>query len=161
MRTDDSADSAPHSAAISTTIRLQSHSPLAGILRLLGFVDLCALVAVVMPHTWMEWGHEATGLGELPTEPIVGYLARSASALYALHGLLLIYLSLDVARYWGLIRFLAVAAVLHGMVVLTIDWREEMPVWWILVEGPTFTATGLVVLTVQASLGRAQPEHAA
>ena len=129
--------------------RVNRCRPLAWTLRGLGLIDLCAVVAVVMPGGWMQIGHAAAGLGDLPEAPIVGYLARSASALYALHGLLVIYMSLDVWRHWGLIRFFAAAAVVHGMVMLSIDLREGMPFWWTVVEGPSFAATGLVVLVVR------------
>src|SRR5687768_4485453 len=119
-------------------------------LRCLGFIDLCALVAVVMPHEWMQFGHLAAGLGDLPEAPVVGYLARSTSALYAMHGMLVLYMSFDVTRYWPLIRFFAAAAVVHGFIMLGIDLSERMPFWWTIVEGPGFAATGLAVLVVQA-----------
>ena len=43
--------------------------------------------------------HRQVGLGELPQVPIVGYLTRSISALYALHGALLVFMAGDVRRY--------------------------------------------------------------
>lgn len=46
-------------------------------------VMLAALFAVVIPQWCMVEIHCLLGLGELPDRPIVGYLARSASALYA------------------------------------------------------------------------------
>ncbi len=123
--------------------------PLAIVLRVLGGVDMLAFVAVLMPTVWIEFGHQATGLGEFPDAPIASYLARSASALYALHGLMIVYMSFDVRRYWNLIGFLARIAVLHGMVMLGIDLWVGMPVWWTALEGPAFAATGLVVLVTQ------------
>ncbi|MCA9123694.1 MAG: hypothetical protein H6822_15625 [Planctomycetaceae bacterium] len=118
-------------------------------LRCLGGLDMLAFVAVVMPTAWIEWGHRWCGLGEFPDEPIANYLARSASALYALHGLLVLYMSRDPQRYWPLIRFFARLAVAHGVVMFAIDWASEMPLWWTALEGPAFTATGLVVLATQ------------
>jgi hypothetical protein len=123
---------------------------LAVVLRVLGCVDLLALVAVVMPREWMAQGHAWAGLGELPPAPIVGYLARSASFLYALHGAAVVFISFDVARYRPLITFLAAAALVHGAVMLGIDLAEGMPLWWTAVEGPGFAATGVAVLSVQA-----------
>lgn len=119
------------------------------LLRFLGGVDLLAFVAVVMPRAWMEAAHSLAGMGAFPDAPIAGYLARSASALYALHGMLLLYMSLDVARHWGLIRFFAIAALFHGLIMLSVDVREEMPVWWTVLEGPTFAVTGLAVIVSQ------------
>jgi len=56
---------------------------------LLGIGSLFALVPVFMPVSWMAGTHRWLGLGEMPTGPIVEYLARSLSAFYALVGALL------------------------------------------------------------------------
>jgi hypothetical protein len=119
------------------------------VLRCFGCLDLLAVAAVVMPRRWMEWACVASGTGELPPDAVVGYLARSSSALYALHGALILFLSLDVVRYWRLIRFLALAALVHGVVMFGIDQVEGMPAWWRWTEGPAFAATGAVVLLCQ------------
>ena len=118
-------------------------------LRVLGVTDMLAFIAVVMPTAWIQSGHQWSGLGEFPDAPIAGYLARSASALYALHGLMIIYISCDVRRYWPLIRFMASIAVAHGVVMYGIDVAVGMPAWWTMFEGPAFTATGLMVLLAQ------------
>jgi len=65
--------------------------------------------AVVMPFDWMNAIHRQAELGDLPNVPIVGYLTRSISALYALHGALLVFLAGDVRRFLPVVRFLAVA----------------------------------------------------
>lgn len=119
------------------------------ILRILGGVDLLALLAVFLPLGWMARTHAWLGMGELPPAPIVGYLTRSASALYALHGAIILFLSFDPRRYARLITFLAVAALFHGAVMLGIDLAAEMPVFWTLLEGPAFAATGAIVLLIQ------------
>lgn len=118
-------------------------------LRAIGCLDLCALVAVMMPRHWMDLAHQALELGALPGEPIVGYLARSASAVYALHGAVVLFISFDVVRYERLIRFMALAALVHGVVILGIDVVEQMPPFWRYGEGPCFAATGLLVLWLQ------------
>lgn len=128
---------------------LPNDRPIAILLRVLGVTDMVAFIAVLMPVSWIEYGHQTAGLGDFPDVPIANYLARSASALYALHGLMVVYMSFDVQRYWLLIRFLARIAVLHGFVMLGIDLAVGMPVWWIALEGPAFAATGLIVLVAQ------------
>ncbi len=123
-------------------------------LRILGTIDLMALIAVLMPRTLMTEIHGLTGLGPFPEGAIVTYLARSASAMYALHGALIIWLSLDVKRYAPAIRFLAYAAVVHGGAILAIDVAEQMPFWWRIAEGPCFAGTGLIILWLQRRFER-------
>ena len=118
-------------------------------LRAIGCLDCLALLAVLMPTHWMDVAHAWLGLGPIPREPIVGYLARSASALYALHGAMIVFVSFDVARYAPLIQFLAIAALVHGGVILGIDLAEQMPPVWRYGEGPAFAASGVLVLWLQ------------
>ena len=115
-------------------------------LRLLGGIDLLALIAVVLPWAWMSRINDLCGLGPLPDSRIVGYLARTTSALYALHGALVLFISCDVPRYRPLITFLALAAIIHAAVLLGIDLSVGMPFFWTLLEAPSFTATGLAIL---------------
>ncbi|HLJ12158.1 MAG TPA: hypothetical protein VKU82_13275 [Planctomycetaceae bacterium] len=122
---------------------------LALVLRGIGCLDFLALAAVFMPQHWMDVAHVAIGLGPLPRDPLVGYLARSASALYALHGAMVVFISFDVARYARLIRFMAWAALPHGAVILGIDLAEQLPPVWRYVEGPLFAASGALILWLQ------------
>ena len=123
--------------------------PIVAALRTLGTIDMLAFTAVLMPASWMQLAHEFAGLGDFPNAPITGYLARSASALYALHGLIVFNMSYHVLRYWRLIRFMATMALVHGLVMLLIDLAEGMPTWWTIVEGPAFALTGAGVLAAQ------------
>jgi hypothetical protein len=116
------------------------------LLRLGGVVMLTALGAVVMPYEWMNVIHQQVGLGELPHVPIVGYLTRSISALYALHGALLVFLAGDVRRYLLVVRFLAVAGAVFGALMLGIDYTVRMPVSWTVGEGPFVVALSAVIL---------------
>ncbi len=115
-------------------------------LRLFGSVDLLATLALVMPTSWMMSAHRLCGLGELPPSPLPVYLARSTSMLYAFHGALLWRLSFDVERWRSIIAFMAWGAIVMGMLLVLIDLRTGMPAWWLLVEGPAFTASGLWLL---------------
>jgi hypothetical protein len=117
-------------------------------LRGIGCLDLCALVAVVMPTGWMEVAHEALGMGTFPAAPVAAYLARTTSALYALHGATLVFVSFDVDRYAKLIRFLALATCVLGGVVLAIDLPLALPDWWRYGEGPCIAAGGVIVLAL-------------
>ena len=83
---------------------------------LLGIGSLFALVPVVMPMSWMAATHRWLGLGEMPTGPIVEYLARSVSAFYAFFGALCLLLATDLERYCPIVRFLGVAFALMGAI---------------------------------------------
>jgi hypothetical protein len=122
------------------------------LLRVTGVVMLSALGAVVMPFSCMNSIHHQLGLGALPDAPIVGYLTRSISALYALHGALLIFLAADVRRYVPVVRFLAVIDAVFGAIMLGIDWAVGMPPFWTLPEGPGTVAFGLLMLWLTRSL---------
>ena len=48
-------------------------------LRLIAVTTFVAVVFVVAPYSWMNAIHSWLGMGDLPDEPIVGYLSRSSS----------------------------------------------------------------------------------
>ena len=56
----------------------KSDKALVLLLRFVGVPALFALVAVFMPSSWMASTHRWLGLGEMPTAPVVEYLARPA-----------------------------------------------------------------------------------
>src|SRR6516164_8347366 len=92
------------------------------LLRYLGGIPgLFALVPVFMPFSWMIAAHRWLGLGEMPTAPVVEYLARSVSAFYALLGALCLVIASDLERYRPLVRFLGVALALLGAVFTGVD----------------------------------------
>lgn len=112
------------------------------LLRVLGLSGLFALVAVFMPVSWMVAVHRWLGLGEMPTSPVVEYLARSLSAFYALVGALLLVLASDLERYRPLVRYLSAAVVLMSATFTWVDWAAGMPWWWTTFEGPPGVALG-------------------
>jgi hypothetical protein len=126
------------------------------LLRLSAAMLLLATVPVFMPHCWMDAIHRRIGLGELPDMPIVGYLTRSLSAMYAMHGALLLCLSLDVRRYLPLVRFLAVLAVVFGAGMVVLDCAVGLPLRWILGEGPFIVVLGAVLLWLARRIGAEQ-----
>lgn len=90
------------------------------VLRITGTFLLPALVAVVMPRSWIGWAHRQLGLGELAGGVLTEYLARSLSAFYAVVGGLLWLLSCDVRRYLPVIRYIAATWLALGMAVVAI-----------------------------------------
>ena len=112
---------------------------------LLGIGSLFALVPVVMPWSWMAATHRWLGLGEMPTGPVVEYLARSLSAFYALVGALCLVMVSDLDRYRPLVRFFGVCLALLGMVFTGVDLAAGMPWWWTALEGPGAVPVGALV----------------
>jgi len=117
-------------------------------LRIIGTAALFALVAVVMPYSWMNAIHKWLGMSELPAEPIVGYLARSTSAFYALLGGLFWVTSFDLHRHWLVLFYLGIVIVIFGAALFIIDLLEGMPLYWSLTEGPINLTFGVVILVL-------------
>ena len=118
------------------------------LLRLVGVPALFALVAVFMPSSWMAVTHRWLGLGEMPTGPVVEYLARSLSAFYAIMGVLCLVLAADLERYRPLVRFLGVAFALLSLVLLGVDLAAGMPWWWTASEGPGGVVFGALLFVL-------------
>jgi hypothetical protein len=116
------------------------------LLRAFAVLLLTALVPVVMPFAWMQAIHHWLGLGELPAGPIIGYLTRSLSLVYAFHGTLLLLVSFDVRRYLPLIKAFAVLGIVFGASLLGLDWAVGLPLSWILSEGPFIIPASVLAL---------------
>lgn len=114
------------------------------LLRIVGTAGLLAIPFVLAPHSWIDAIHQGLGMGQLPGAPVVGYLARSASALYAILGGLLWTVSFDVRRHRMVLSYLGFALILFGGATLAVDFGQGMPIWWRLAEGPLHVACGAV-----------------
>src|SRR4051794_28858642 len=106
------------------------------LLCILGGGALFALGAVFMPLSWMVVTHRWLGLGEMPTAPVVEYLARSVSAFYVLFRALCLLVASDLERYRPVVRFLGLGFFLLGIVFTGVDLLTGMPWWWSVFEGP-------------------------
>jgi hypothetical protein len=116
------------------------------ILRLVGSSSLFAVIFVVAPYAWMDSIHSSLGMGRLPDESVVGYLARSTSAFYALLGGLFWVVSFDLRRHHQVVVYLGAAVSVFGVMLLAIDWWEGMPPLWTVWEGPFVIAFGFSIL---------------
>jgi hypothetical protein len=123
-------------------------------LRVLGSAGLLAIFFVLVPYSWMNAIHEALGMGGLPSEPIVRYLARSTSAFYAAFGGLLWVLSFDPRRYRPALCYVGAATTLFGLMLFGVDMLGGLPLWWSLIEGPGNAAFGIVILCLSYRIGR-------
>ncbi len=113
---------------------------------------LLAALAIIMPTSWMVLVHRWLGLGAFPHSALVEYLTRSISALYAFHGGLLLMVSLDIPRFAPVVRYLGVATLATGFILLVIDIYADLPWIWILIEGPMVMLVGILIIgLLQAS----------
>jgi hypothetical protein len=128
------------------------------LLRVSGLVLLTALFTAVMPFTWMDEIHRRLGLGELPDLPIMGYLTRSLSAMYALHGALVFFISLDVRRYLPVVKCVFVLGILFGFGMLVLDQAVGMPRRWAYCEGPSIIVLSGILLSLASRVPQALPD---
>jgi hypothetical protein len=84
----------------------------------------------------------------LPSDPVVGYLARTLSLFYALLGGLLWFVSLDLQRYRPVLRYLAWGIMIFGVFVWRIDFVENLPAFWKHAEGPIVLCYGALLLVL-------------
>jgi hypothetical protein len=120
---------------------------LAFLLRATGLAMASAMVFVFCPLAWMDSIHRMLGLGPLPAGPMMEYLARTESGLYAYLGAMLFFVSFDLPRYRPLLRFLAWTGIFFSIGVTVLDAKLGLPAFWIAGEGP-FTLLLCVVLLI-------------
>jgi hypothetical protein len=134
-------------------------------LRVVGSFALLAAPCALMPYSWMDAVHRQLGMGPLPAEPIVGYLARSTSAFYALQGGLLWLVSFDLPRHRLVLNYVGASFLVMGAFLWWVDAVEGMPAFWRDWEGPLVIVYGLVFLGLNRWANRAggaaaKPDHA-
>jgi hypothetical protein len=122
------------------------------LLQLQGGMLLLALAAVFLPFTWMAAVHAWLRIGKLPQAPIVEYLARSLSGMYAFWGPVYLFLAADIRRYLPMVRFLARLQIVCGVGMLALDAVVGMPLPWTVSEGPIIVALALAVLLLARRL---------
>ena len=104
----------------------------AWIFRLVGLSGMLAIVAVVMPFSWMAETHEYLGLGKMPEGAIVEYLARSLSAVYVVLGVVLWKVSFRFAQQLELVRLLRIRQVSLMLGWLPRDRQASLELGWLL-----------------------------
>ena len=117
-----------------------------------GVMTLLALPAAFFPTSWMDMFHRRLELGPLPERPIVQYLARSVSALYAAFGSLTLVIAWDLRRFAPLVTWWGVVAILFGVILFWIDSHAPMPAHWTWGEVPYTVLTGSIVLMLESRM---------
>jgi hypothetical protein len=113
--------------------------------RLMFFVAIVqgfAVFAAVMPRSWMDASSSLLKVDPLGDSPLAGYLARLASALYALHGTTLGIIAWYLPRSLFMVKPVGVATICFGLLMYWIDLAEGMPTYWSAVEGTALVLGG-------------------
>lgn len=108
---------------------------LAWLLRGTGAVMLPALAAVVAPAELLGRVSTAIGMGPLPEAPVVLYLARHLSGVYAGFGVLMFVLATDVQRYRPVIITLALILAGLGLLLTAILIGLGLGRSWLMLDG--------------------------
>lgn len=117
---------------------------------------MVAAIPIFFPVNLMATIHQWLGLGEFPDQPITIYLARSTSLLYAIHGLLMVIVSLDLQRYWPLVPVFGWLHVIIGLLMLGIDLTTPMPWYWTAAEGIPISMAGLAIIWLHRRANRTE-----
>ncbi len=121
-------------------------------------VLLCAFPCAFLPFGWMDTVHrDWLGLGPLPDAVITRYMTRSLSLVYAMHGAIVLAITLDWTRYRPLVPVLAWLHAVLGVGLLAVDLSAGVPWWWTAGEGPGLVAFGLVKLFLYRRASRTAP----
>jgi len=126
------------------------------ILRISGIMLITAFFAVIMPYDMMAKIHKALGLGHLPSIPILGYLARSVSLFYVMHGVIILYISFNLLRNLQFLKLLCYLGFGFGIALFIIDMNAPMPRYWAIGEGPFVILLNLLVYILVLKIQRKQ-----
>jgi len=124
------------------------------LLRVTGLTMLCALVFVFCPFRWMAAIHQRLGIGQLNYSPLMSYLTRTLSAMYASFGAVFVFTSFDIVRYLPLVRFVGAVTILGGAGVTILDAIIKLPIFWTVSEGPFTILLGLAMVLLASRVNR-------
>ena len=125
------------------------------LLRIIGASAILAIVAVIMPHSWLVYWVELAEPGT-PVRVLIPYFARLLSAYYVLLGVLLVFFASDIRRYAPAIRTVAIWCLLTGAafvtyLVVVLPWSQWTGFVWFVFSDATF---GVVFAVATLVLGR-------
>jgi hypothetical protein len=133
---------------------MRAEKSLIFLLRCCAIMLIMALALVFFPHSWMASINRDLGWGDLPNTARLVYLTRSVAALYAIHGVLVMYISLDVRRYLPLIFCFSIVGMIFGAFMAVLDICIGMPRMWTIGEGPFIILICVMIFGLATSVKR-------
>lgn len=125
---------------------------LSRLLYLLAGILFLALPAAFLPTDWMDRVHRFLGLGPLPRSPLMEYLTRSVSLVYAAASPFLVMMALDLRRYLPLIRLLGWVLLAGAGTFVALDLWADLPLFWTVIEGTSLLLMGLGVIALEGQV---------
>ena len=122
------------------------------LLRLTAMGCALAVLAVFTPRAWLAACHEWLGLGDFPKGPVIEYLARSLSFFYAALGTIVWLAASDVRRYGPLIRLVAIAGIVFGVIITATNVLIGLPLWWQVGEALSLFPVCVIILVLMRSV---------
>src|SRR5262249_33635113 len=104
----------------------------------------------VMPTDWMDAVHQSLGMGPLPRAPLVEYLTRSLSMLYASWAPLLMLMGMEPRRYLPMVRLLGWLLLAGCVLFPALDIWAGMPLAWTMGEGLSLLLLGVGTAWLEA-----------
>jgi hypothetical protein len=120
-------------------------------------VLLLAAPCALLPFAWMDAVHRTLLGTELPDAVITRYLTRSLSLVYAMHGAVVLTVTLNWQRYRPFVPILAWLHISFGCAMLVVDLTAALPWWWAATEGPSMVVYGIAVWFVYQRASRNEP----
>ncbi len=127
-------------------VSTRAETTLVWLLRILGGAMLLAVVAIFLPTGTMARINDLLELEPLHRSPLTEYLTRSLSALYALLGAQLLFLSTDLRRYRPYLVFQIWMFLVGGVFMTALDVWAGMPPSWSWTEGPPMVLISIWML---------------
>lgn len=122
------------------------------LLRIVGASAILAIVAVIMPHSWLVYWVNLVEPGT-SVRVLIPYLARLLSAYYVLLGVLLVFFASDVRRYALAIRTVAIWYLLTGgafiiYLVAALPWSQWTGFVWFILSDAIFGVVFAVAMLI-------------
>lgn len=109
---------------------------------------------LAVPLSWMDAIHRLAGLGPMPQEPVVEYLARSACVLYPMLGGVMILSGIKLRQYRSLVLYQGAVWLAFGVIVGAIDSAAGLPPYWTWGEAAATVFMGAVMLLLGRKIQR-------
>lgn len=130
------------------------------LLRAVALAEMCAVIGIFIPWSVMAASHQWLGMGAFPNQPVVAYLARTLSGLYAIHGIFVWIAAGEPRRYSALIWAIILTGIPFGLLATAAGILAGFPLWWSAAEGPSLVLLCVALAWMHAKSGQVDASSA-